>query len=78
MGAENLAPTGIRSPDRPARNESLYRLSYSDPENGITMYNNCKLNKIMPREGNVRVNHCILGEHDAIYVYAACEVLATA
>ena len=27
-GAENLAPTGIRSPDRPARRESLYRLSY--------------------------------------------------
>ena len=27
-GAENLAPTGIRSPDRQARNESLYRLSY--------------------------------------------------
>jgi hypothetical protein len=27
--AENLAPTGVRSPDRPTRNESLYRLSYS-------------------------------------------------
>jgi hypothetical protein len=27
-GAENLAPTGIRSPDRPSRSESLYRLSY--------------------------------------------------
>ena len=27
-GAENLAPTGIRSPDRPVRSESLYRLSY--------------------------------------------------
>jgi len=27
-GAENLAPTGIRSPDRPARGQSLYRLSY--------------------------------------------------
>jgi hypothetical protein len=27
-GAENLAPTGIRSPDHPARSESLYRLSY--------------------------------------------------
>ena len=27
-GAENLTPTGIRSPDRPARNESQYRLSY--------------------------------------------------
>ena len=27
-GAEKLAPTGIRSPDRPARSQSLYRLSY--------------------------------------------------
>ena len=27
-GAENLAPTGIRSPDRPAHSQSLYRLSY--------------------------------------------------
>jgi hypothetical protein len=31
-GAENLAtPTGILSPDRPARSESLYRLSYPGP-----------------------------------------------
>ena len=28
IGAENLAPTGIRSPDRPGRSQSLYRLSY--------------------------------------------------
>jgi hypothetical protein len=27
-GAENLAPTGIWSPDRPARSQSLYLLSY--------------------------------------------------
>jgi hypothetical protein len=27
-GAENLASTGIRSPDPPARSQSLYRLSY--------------------------------------------------
>ena len=27
-GAENLVPTGIRSPDRPACSESPYRLSY--------------------------------------------------
>jgi hypothetical protein len=27
-GAENLAPTGIRSPYRPARSQSLHRLSY--------------------------------------------------
>jgi len=30
-GAENLAPTGIRSPDRPASSESLYRLRNSGP-----------------------------------------------
>ena len=29
-GAENLAPTGIRSPDLPARSQSLYWLSYPD------------------------------------------------
>jgi len=28
-GAENLAPTWIRSPDRPARSQSLYRLRYT-------------------------------------------------
>jgi hypothetical protein len=27
-GEENLASTGIRSPDRPARSQSLYWLSY--------------------------------------------------
>jgi hypothetical protein len=31
MGAENLSPTVIRSPDLPARSESLYRLSYPGP-----------------------------------------------
>ena len=30
-GAENLAPTGIRSPDRPAHSQSLYRLRYLAP-----------------------------------------------
>ena len=30
-GAENLTPTGIRSPDRSARSELLYRLSYPGP-----------------------------------------------
>jgi hypothetical protein len=30
-GAENLTPTGIRSSDRPARSESLYRLRYPGP-----------------------------------------------
>ena len=30
-GVENLAATGIRFPDRPARSESLYRLRYLGP-----------------------------------------------
>jgi hypothetical protein len=30
-GVENLDSTGIRSPDRPARSESLYLLSYPGP-----------------------------------------------
>ena len=30
-GAENLAPTGIPSPDRPARRESLCLLHYPGP-----------------------------------------------
>jgi hypothetical protein len=31
MGAENLTCTRIRSPDRPSRSRSLYRLSYRGP-----------------------------------------------
>ena len=31
-GVENLVPTGIRPLDRPARSQSLYRLSYPGPQ----------------------------------------------
>ena len=34
--AENLTPTGIRSPDRPARSESLYQVRYPDPRGWCT------------------------------------------
>ena len=34
-GAESLAPTGIRSPDRPARSGSLNRLIYPGPHTVI-------------------------------------------
>jgi hypothetical protein len=34
--AENLAPTGIRFPDRPACSESLYRLRYPGPPQTVT------------------------------------------
>ena len=39
-GAENLAPTGIRSQDRPARNQSLYRLLYP-AHNCMKLHKNC-------------------------------------
>ena len=42
-GAENLAPTGIRSLDRPARSQSLYRLSYPSPHQAYTTRRNCML-----------------------------------
>jgi hypothetical protein len=32
IGAENLAPTRIQSPDLPVRSESPYRLSYPGPQ----------------------------------------------
>jgi hypothetical protein len=35
-GAENLASIGSRSPDRPARSESLYQLSYPGPHTAYT------------------------------------------
>jgi hypothetical protein len=39
--AKNLAPTGIRSPDRPARSQSLYRLSYPGPHLVSILIGNC-------------------------------------
>jgi hypothetical protein len=41
--AENLASNGIRSPDRPTRTESLYRLSYPSPPIPIEMEANVLL-----------------------------------
>jgi len=37
-GEENLAPTGIRFPDRPSRSESLYRLRYVTPYSLAKIY----------------------------------------
>jgi hypothetical protein len=37
-GEENLASTGIRSTDRPARSEPLYRLSYRGSKYVLTRH----------------------------------------
>jgi hypothetical protein len=39
-GAENLAPTGFRSPDCPARSQSLYRLSYPAHADNMIQWGN--------------------------------------
>ena len=45
-GADNLNPTGIRSPDRPARSESLYRLSHPGPRREVTALILCETLKV--------------------------------
>jgi len=50
-GAENLAPTGIRSPDRSSRSESLYRLSYPGPAQYVL--DEFKTNKIWAYDLNL-------------------------
>ena len=47
MVQENLAPTGIRSPDRPARSQSLYRLLYPAHSGcGVVQENTIRAKKI--------------------------------
>ena len=43
-GVENLARSGIRSPDRPACSESQYRLSNPGPQNMIILFINLREN----------------------------------
>ena len=49
-GAENLANTGIRSPDRPARRESLYRPRYPGPQQRKILTSNYVGTSILPEQ----------------------------
>jgi len=53
-GAENLAFTGIRPPDRPARNQSLYRVRYPAHDRGLGDF------QIAPVQWNVTRHWCRL------------------
>ena len=59
-GAENLDPTEIRSPDRPARSQSLYRLRY--PAHCIYVYFN-------------NYSEILLLNHKCFIFYNLCENL---
>jgi hypothetical protein len=56
--AENLALAGIRSPDRPARSQSLYRLSY--PAHFLSFVNrakrSCHEKRIVRSPGRVEIH----------------------
>ena len=45
---ENLAPTGIRSPDRPVRRQSLYRLRY--PTHGRICQTKKERKQVYPKD----------------------------
>ena len=65
-GAENLAPNGIRSPDRPARSQSLYRLRYPAHDTVVSLRNleSCSDTTVSLRNleacSDTTVNHVIL------------------
>jgi hypothetical protein len=53
---KTLAPTGIRSPDRPARSESLYRLSYPGPHAYLhddSIFRTCTIMSVCIRQLNI-------------------------
>jgi hypothetical protein len=72
-GAENLAPIGIRSPDRPARSEPLYRLLYPDPTNKLWVQEiHRKLARIRCRIFGIGVNLRVPGIKVCSLLIALC------
>ena len=63
-GEENLALTGIRSPDRQARRQSLYRLSY--PVNNKRRYSVLKIMQMKLKTYTIIQNITYLG--DEVYI----------
>jgi hypothetical protein len=74
-GAENLTPTGIRSPDHPACNVSLYLLCYPSPllDPGLVLFVECKrsmlaaLSKHSVGKEKVRILHRSVSVMDEKY-----------
>jgi hypothetical protein len=74
-GAENLAPTRIRSPDRPARSKSLHRLSYPVSNKVHTTQ---KWTRQQCMLTHTRTLQCTICNHhafwDSLYINHICEV----
>ena len=56
-------PTGIRSPDRPARSESLYRLSYSGSNLGVSRIKSVRKKSGRLASNIVQHSGIIFGQH---------------
>jgi hypothetical protein len=54
-GVENLAPTGIWSPDRPACSELLYRLSYHGPRKRLHIVNILLVIKLTKTRARIKI-----------------------
>jgi hypothetical protein len=65
IGAENVAHTGIRSPDCPARSESLYQLHY--PGSSVFFGNDCN--------SSIHLVKCRLQNVKSQYQYVYWKVL---
>jgi hypothetical protein len=60
-GAENLAPTFIRTPDRPARSELLYWLSYPgtrDDTVGVSAYTSIVISSLLRQGKTMYLGNC--------------------
>jgi len=81
--AENLTPTGIRSPDRPARSQSLYRLSYpAHFTYAYTMlysiyYRVCSTNKLLRRMMSVYQHNNQQVTYFRYIAYKPCQTFCT-
>ena len=75
-GAENLAPTGVRSPDLPARSQSLYRLSYPAHTGKVGLLERCCIKyEVMMNKKRER-RKCVLSEWQIVVDNWSLRVLA--
>jgi hypothetical protein len=70
-GAENLAPTALRSPDRPARSQSLYRLSVHGM-NGVKLAASVFLKCVQFHSKDVLVLTARIAQKITFWAYKLC------
>ena len=75
--AENLAPTGIWSPDRPVRSQSLYRLSYSAHPHRLKGERNVEFPSWIWHSAQIGRQSCQLCAPAALYPQGNCLVLVS-